>query len=123
MLDLRSLTGEVLIFEGITLQDFLLTVGEVLSEAPPRWRRRHAGRPPFDPTSRVMALLVKERYGFTYREAEIYLKENEQTCRGCGMKNLPDHNTIWRTMTKLREPYLKQLNHEVNQFFKKRRNA
>jgi len=94
-----------------------------LSEAPPRWRRRHAGRPPFDLTSRVMALLVKERYGFTYREAEIYLKENEQTCRGCGMKNMPDHNTIWRTMTKLREPYLKRLNHEVNQFFKKRRNA
>jgi hypothetical protein len=36
---------------------------------------------------------------------------------------MPDHNTIWRTMTKLREPYLKQLNHEVNQLIKKRRKA
>jgi len=41
----------------------------------------------------------------------------------CGMVEMPDHNTIWRTMTKLREPYLKQLNHEVNRLFKKRRNA
>jgi hypothetical protein len=70
-----------------------------------------------------MALLVKERYGLTYRDAEIYLKENKQTCLECGMTETPDHNTIWRTMTKLREPYLKQLNHEVNQLFKKQRNA
>ena len=70
-----------------------------------------------------MALLVKERYGFTYRDAEIYLKENQQTCLECGMVETPDHNTIWRTITKLNQPYLKQLNHEVNQHFKKRRNA
>jgi len=70
-----------------------------------------------------MALLVKERYGLTYRDAEIYIKENMQTCLECGMVEMPDHNTIWRTMTKLREPYLKHLNHEVNQLFKKRRNA
>ena len=96
---------------------------DVLDKAPPRWRRRRTGRPSFDPTSRLMALLVKERYGLTYRDAEIYLKENKQTCLECGMIETPDHNTIWRTMTKLREPYLKQLNHEVNQLFKKRRNA
>lgn len=70
-----------------------------------------------------MALLVKERYGFTYRETEIYLNENKQTCLGNGMKDIPDHNTIWRTMTKLHESYLKQLNHELNQLFKKPRNA
>ena len=113
----------VFIFEGITFQEFLLTVGEVLSRAPPRWRRKHTGRPPFDSASRVMALLIKERYGFTYREAEIYLNENRQTCLENGMKEIPDHNTIWRTMTKLHEPYLKRLNHEVNRLFKKRRNA
>ena len=63
-------------------------------------------------------MLVKERYGLTYRDAEIYLKENMQTCLECGMTEMPDHNTIWRTITKLREPYLKQLNHEVNRLFK-----
>jgi hypothetical protein len=98
-------------------------VRDVLDKAPPTWQRRRTGRPPFDPTSRIMAMLVKERYGLTYRDAEIYLKENQQTCLECGMTEMPDHNTIWRTMTKLREPYLKQLNHEVNQLFKKRRNA
>jgi hypothetical protein len=67
-----------------------------------------------------MALLVKERYGLTYRDAEIYLKENQRTCLECGMTEIPDHNTIWLTMTKLHEPYLKQLNHEVNHLFKKR---
>lgn len=70
-----------------------------------------------------MALLVKERYGFTYREAEIYLKENEQTCLECGMNEMPDHNTIWRTMSKLHEPYLKRLNREINRLFKKLRGA
>jgi hypothetical protein len=70
-----------------------------------------------------MALLVKKRYGLTYRDAEIYLKEIQQTCHECGMTEMPDHNTIWRTMTKLREPHLKQLNHEVNQLFRKRGNA
>jgi hypothetical protein len=98
-------------------------VRDVLDKAPPTWRRRRTGRPPFDPTSRIMALLVKERYGLTYRDAEIYIKENKQTCLECGMTEMPDHNTIWRTITKLREPYLKHLNHEVNQLFKKRRNA
>jgi len=70
-----------------------------------------------------MALLVKERCGFTYREAEIYLKENEQTCMECGMTEMPDHNTIWRTMSKLHEPYLKRLNREINRLFKKLRDA
>jgi len=68
-----------------------------------------------------MALLVKERYGFTYRETEIYLNENRGTAMECGMVAIPDHNTIWRTMKRLKEPYLKQLNQEVNTLFKKRR--
>ena len=111
------------ILEGVTLQEFLSTVGEVLIRAPPRWRRKHTGRPPFDPVSRVMALLVKERFGFTYRETEIYLNENKQTCLENGMKEIPDHNTIWRTMRRLKEGYLKELNREVNMRFKKRRDA
>ncbi len=122
ILDLEPLVG-VFIFEGITLQEFLLTVGEVLTRTPPGWRRKLTGRPPFDPASRVMALLVKERYGFTYREAEIYLIENRQTCLENGMKEIPDHNTIWRTMRRLKERYLKELNREVNHLFKKRRGA
>jgi len=113
----------VLDFEGVTLQEFILTVGEILSKCPPTWRRKHTGRPPFDPTSRVMALLIKERYGFTYRETEIHLNENRQTCLENGMKEIPDHNTIWRTMKKLKERYLKELNREVNHFFKKRIDA
>jgi hypothetical protein len=70
-----------------------------------------------------MALLVKKRYGFTYREAEIYLSENKQTCLENGMKEIPDHNAIWHTMRKLRERYLKELNSEVNRLLRKRRNA
>jgi hypothetical protein len=78
---------------------------------------------PFGSRDRIVVHLVKERYGLTYRDAEIYLKENQQTCLECGMVEMFDHNTIWRTMTKLNQPYLKHLNHEVNQLFKKRRNA
>jgi len=70
-----------------------------------------------------MALLVKEKYGFTYREAEIYLNENKKTAMEYGMTSIPDHNTIWRTMKKLKENYLKQLNQEINTLFKKRRDG
>ena len=109
--------------EAITLRAFLSLTREVLSETGRPWKKKRRGRPEFDASTRIMALLVKEKYGFTYRQTEIYLKENKQTCLECGMTDLPDHNTIWRTMTKLHKPYLKRLNHEVNQLFKKLRDA
>ena len=109
--------------EGITLREFPSLTEEVLSKTGEPWKKKRRGRPQFDASTRIVALLVKEKYGFTYREAEIYLKENRQTCLECGMTELPDHNTIWRTMTKLHKSYLKRLNREVNQLFKKRRSA
>jgi hypothetical protein len=77
MLEVEPLIG-VLVFKRIALREFLLAVREALSWVPPTWRRKYTGRPPFDPTSRIMALLVKERYGLTYRDAEIYLNENKE---------------------------------------------
>ena len=103
------------------MREFLSAVRDILVKAPPAWRVKHTGRPPFNSMSRIMALLVKERYGFTYRQTEIYLKENQQTCQECGVAEIPDHNTIWRTITKLDEPYLKRLNQETNRLFKKER--
>ena len=109
--------------EGITLREFLSLTREVLSKAGKPWNRKRRGRPQFDASTRIIALLVKEKYGFTYRETEIYLNENKKTAMECGMTSIPDHNTIWRTMKKLKEPYLKQLNQEINTLFKKQRDA
>ena len=106
----------------MTLREFLSLTREVLLKTGKPWNKKRRGRPQFDPSTRIMALLVKEKYGFTYRETEIYLNENKKTAMECGMTNIPDHNTIWRTMKKLKEPYLKQLNQEINTLFKKQRN-
>jgi hypothetical protein len=108
--------------EGMTLREFLLLARDVLLKTGRPWNKKPRGRPLFDPLTRIMALLVKERYGFTYRQTEVYLNENRETALECGMSAIPDHNTIWRTMKKLNQSYLKQLNREVNSLFKKQRN-
>jgi hypothetical protein len=107
--------------EGMSLREFLSLARETLLKTGRPWSGKRRGRPQFDPLTRIMALLVKERYGFTYRETEVYLNENRETTIESGMVAIPDHNTIWRTMKKLRQPYLKQLNREVNSLFKKLR--
>jgi len=108
---------------GITLREFLSLTREVLSKTGKPWSKKRRGRPQFDASTRIMALLVKEKYGFTYRETEIYLNENKKTAMESGMISIPDHNTIWRTMKKLKQNYLKRLNREINRLFKKLRGA
>jgi len=80
--------------------------------------RSGAGRPRFDSKSRIAAVLVKAWLNRSYRDVEVYLHDNKETLAGFGLK-VPDHNTIWRTMTFLPEPYLKELNHEIGRILKK----
>jgi hypothetical protein len=84
--------------------------------------RSGAGRPRFDYRSRIVALIVKAWMKRGYRDTETYLRDNEETLAQLRLR-VPDHNTIWRTMTFLPEAYLKELNRQVGLMLKRGNDA
>jgi len=83
---------------------------------PPPWEKKPTGRPPVDFKTRILAVIIKTWHRQGYRDAEVYIDENWETCAEHGMKQIPDHVTIWRTLRKLPETYLKRLNNWINRF-------
>ena len=108
----------MLLIEGVPLKTLLEAACKVIDDLPNPLERNGAGRPRFDYRSRIAALLVKAWLNRGYRDTEAYLNDNKQTLAMFGLK-VPDHNTIWRTMTFLSEPYLKELNQQVTLNLKK----
>lgn len=105
----------MLIIEGVSLAVFLEAACRAIDSLPDVLERQGAGRPRFDSRSRIAAVLVKAWLGRSYRDVEVYLHDNRETLARFDLK-VPDHNTIWRTMTFLPEAYLKELNLEVGGF-------
>lgn len=97
---------------------FLATACRAIDDLPDVLERRGAGRPRFNSRSRIVAVLVKAWLKRSYRDVEVYLHDNRETLAGFDLK-VPDHNTIWRTMTLLPETYLKELNREVGRLLKR----
>jgi len=111
---------EVSTVEGVSLKAFLEAACRALDGLPNVLERKGAGRPRFDPRSRVAAVLVKAWLGRSYRDVEVYLHDNGEALARFGLR-VPDHNTIWRTLTLLPEAHLKELNGEVGRLLKKGR--
>lgn len=105
------------LIEGVSLKEFLEAACGAIDSLPNVLERNGAGRPRFDSRSRIAALLVKAWLGRSYRDVEVYLHDNRETLARFNLK-VPDHNTIWRTMTLLLEAYLKELNREVSRLLK-----
>ena len=108
----------MLIIEGVSLTAFLEASCRAIDSLPDVLERKGAGRPRFDSRSRIVAVLVKAWLGRSYRDVEVYLHDNRETLARFNLE-VPDHNTIWRTMTFLPETYLKELNLEVGRLLKK----
>ena len=108
--------------EGVSLKALLQATCKAIDSLPNPLQRSGAGRPRFDYRSRIAALIIKAWLKKAYRDTEIYLNDNKQTLKEFNLK-VPDHNTIWRTMTYLPEPYLKELNQQIAMFLKKEKNA
>ena len=106
------------VIEGVSLTAFLEAACIAIDSIEDVLERKGAGRPRFDSRSRVVAVLVKAWLGRSYRDVETYLYDNKETLAKFSLV-VPDHNTIWRTMTFLSEDYLKQLNREVGRILKK----
>jgi hypothetical protein len=112
----------VFLIEGVPLKALLEAACRAIDSFPNPLERKGAGRPRFDYRSRIAALLVKAWLKRGYRDTEVYLDDNKENLAEFRLK-VPDHNTIWRTMTFLPEPYLKELNQQVVQFLKKEKNT
>ena len=103
---------EVSFIEGVPLKVLLEAACNAIGGLQNPLERSGAGRPRFDYRSRIAALLVKAWLNRGYRDTEVYLNDNKETLAVFGLK-VPDHNTIWRTITFLPESYLKELNKKV----------
>jgi len=108
----------VLLIEGVPLKALLEAACKAIDDLPNPLARNGAGRPRFEYRSRIAALLVKAWLNRGYRDTEAYLNDNKETLAMFRLK-VPDHNTIWRTMTFLPEAYLKELNQQVGLMLKK----
>lgn len=108
--------------EGVSLKAFLEAATKVIDDLPNPLERTGAGRPLFDCRSRIAAFLVKTWLNKGYRDTEVYLNDNKETLAIFSLQ-VPDHNTIWRTMTFLSESYLKELNQKVAVNLKKGNDA
>ena len=108
--------------EGVTFKALLQATCKAIDGLPNPIQRSGAGRPRFDYRSRIAALIIKAWLQKPYRDTEIYLNDNKQTLSEFNLK-VPDHNTIWRTMTYLPESYLKELNQQVTTLLKKGNDA
>lgn len=106
------------VIEGVSLKEFLEAACRAIDGVPDALERNGVGRPRFDSRSRIVAVLVKAWLRRSYRDVEVYLHDNRETLVLFSLE-VPDHNTIWRTMTLLSEEYLKELNREVGQLLKK----
>jgi hypothetical protein len=112
----------VFLIEGVPLKKLLRATLKAIGSLPNPLERKGAGRPRFDYKSRITALIIKAWLKKGYRDTEAYLSDNKQTLKEFNLK-VPDHNTIWRTMTFLPESYLKELNQKVAMLFKKENDA
>ena len=113
---------EVLLIEGVSLKAFLEAATKAINDLPNPLQRSGAGRPRFDYKSRITALLIKAWLNRGYRDTEVYLNDNKETLAQFNLQ-VPDHNTIWRTVTFLPEAYLKELNQKVAVNLKKGNDA
>jgi hypothetical protein len=108
----------VFAIEGVPLKALLKATCKTIDSLPNPLQRKGAGRPRFDYRSRIVALIIKAWLKKPYRDTESYLNDNKSTLKEFNLK-IPDHNTIWRTMAYLPEPYLKELNQQINGLLKK----
>ena len=77
------------------------------------WRRHVMGRPPYDGRGLVLAVLLKQYMRMPYRDVESLLRSSPSLRREIGLDEVPDFKTIQRTLEKLSEAYVRELNRRL----------
>jgi hypothetical protein len=100
--------------------DFLLKKAtQIINDTKEPWTEKHYGRPPYPSKSMVSICLMKVYFGMPYRDLESLLRSNRTLQELLELKEVPDHNTIQRSMEKIPISYLQQLNQQLSMSFKK----
>ena len=100
--------------------DFLLKKAiQIINDSQEPWTEKNFGRPPYPPKSMISICLLKVYFGMPYRDLESLIRSNRTLQELLELKEVPDHNTIQRSMEKIPLSYLQQLNQQLTMSFKK----
>jgi transposase len=100
--------------------DFLLKKAiQIIDDSQEPWTEKNFGRPPYPPKSMLSICLLKVYFGMPYRDLESLIRSNRTLQELLKLKEVPDHNTIQRSMEKIPMRYLQQLNQQLAISFKK----
>jgi len=100
--------------------DFLLKKAiQIIDDSQEPWTEKNFGRPPYPPKSMISICLLKVYFGMPYRDLESLIRSNRTLQELLELKEVPDHNTIQRSMEKIPMSYLQQLNQQLTMSFKK----
>ena len=100
--------------------DFLLKKAiQIIDDSQEPWAEKNFGRPQYPPKSMVSICLLKVYFGMPYRDLESLIRSNRTLQELLELKEVPDHNTIQRSMEKIPLSYLQQLNQQLTMSFKK----
>jgi len=101
---------------GILLREGI----RIINETPEPWSAKQYGRRPYPSKAMVNICLLKVYFQMPYRDIESLLRSNQTFQELLELKNIPDHNTIQRSMEKITLDYLRDLNQKLTFSFKKR---
>jgi len=100
--------------------DFLLKKAlQIINDNQEPWAEKNFGRPPYPSKSMVSICLLKVYFGMPYRDLESLIRSNRTFQELLELKDVPDHNTIQRSMEKIPINYLQHLNQKLAMSFKK----
>jgi transposase len=100
--------------------DFLLKKAlQIIDDNKEPWTEKQFGRPPYPPKPMVGICLMKVYFGMPYRDLESLIRSNKTLQELLQLEEVPDHNTIQRSMEKIPMEYLKHLNQQLAMSFKK----
>src|SRR5215207_1038695 len=92
----------------IGLVHFARTAMGVLKETLPQFRTKFSKHIFSQP--QLLAILCLMRYeDWTFREAEVRLKEHRELCEALELKKVPDHTTLYRFMRRVDETLINEV--------------
>lgn len=92
---------------------FLREARELVGSMERPWPRHVMGRPPYDGRGLVLTVLLKQYLRMPYRDVEALLRSSPSLRREIGLDEVPDFKTIQRTLEKLSEAYVRELNRSL----------
>jgi len=86
---------------------------ELVGSIEKAWPRHVMSRPPYDGRGLVLAVLLKQYLCMSYRDVEALLRSLSSLRREIGVDEVPDFKTIQRTLERLTDAYVKELNRRL----------